>query len=202
MERWDSNKKEKVQLKPKETVTVKAVFVFLSGILLILVSFLFYLRFSGFSPMFDFYHPKVAVAAFNFKDYLSKETNESSGKTIFIKIDEAQLAETINLTNGFINLNNPVLKINTDGVTISGKTSGGIFGLNVDSVIFPKAQNGKLAFEVKEIKAAGVPAPTKIADPLMSALNMSLRNTVVPENLSITSVHCMVGYLLVEGTKK
>ncbi|MFA6963966.1 MAG: hypothetical protein WC227_04665 [Patescibacteria group bacterium] len=190
------------QLKPHESVTIKGVFVFLSFIFLIFLSFIFYLRFSGFSPMVEIYKLKKPVVNFNLADYLTGEANTSISKNFEIKINEEQLKETIKLGDRFIDLKKPDIKIKPEGVIITGKSSGGFFGINVEVLAIPEADAGKLKFKIKEIKAAGVVAPPRIADPLTSQINLALRDVAVPEGLTVTEVRTMTGYILVEGTKK
>jgi len=189
-------------LKPKETVTVKAVFFFLTFIFFIFLSFIFYLRFSGFSPMVEIYKLKKPVVDFNFNDYLTREADIASSGNFEIKINEDQLKEVLDLENNLLDLKNPDIRIEPEGIALTGKTSGGFLGLNVEIIILPTAADGRLKLLVKEIKAAGVPAPPRIADPLTSQINLALRSVVVPDTLNVKEIRCMTGYLLVEGSKK
>jgi len=200
----ENQKSDKIENKPKpkETVTVRAVFIFLIFIFLIFLSFLFYLRFSGFSPMVEFYKLKKPTISFNLADYLNSEANTSDSKKFEIKINEDQLKEAMKLSDSFIDLKKPDLKIKPEGVIITGKTSGGFLGINVEVLAVPKVEKGKINFDIKEVKAAGVVAPPRIADPLTGQISLALRDVVAPANLTVEEVRTMAGYILVEGSKK
>lgn len=201
MEKQKSDKIEK-QLKPKETVTVRAVFVFLIFIFSIFIAFLFYLRFSGFSPMVEIYKIKKPVTNFNLTDYLNREATANNSEKFEIKINEEQLKEAIKLEDRFMDLKNPDLKIKPEGVLVSGKSSGGFFGVNVEVLAVPSVDEGKIKFDIKEVTAAGVVAPSRIADPLTSRISLALREVTVPDGLIVEEVRTMAGYILVEGVKE
>lgn len=186
----------------KESVTLTGVFVFLGLIFLILVSFMVYLRFSNWSPFASFYQ-SAAVAPVSFLDqYNQQKSLAPTSKTADIKVTEDNLSQMINLSGSNFPLKNPSLKITPDGVDINGKTSNFFWGVSVDVILVPKVGGGKMIFNVKEIKAAGVVAPPKISDPLNSQISPLFNDAFSGLNqLKVDDVHCMVGYLLLTVEK-
>jgi hypothetical protein len=92
------------------------------------------------------------------------------------------------------------LKIKAEGIVISGKTANGFWGVPVDVLIMPISNAGKIIFNLKEIKAAGVVAPPKIADSLSPKINsLFYSNSFTDLNkLKVQSVRTLIGYVLIE----
>lgn len=199
-------KDELKNLEHKDSVSLTGVFVFLIIFFLLMASFLVYLRYSNISPLYDFYHKNVANN-FNLSEYFSASANtelnlSDSVKTADIKITEAQLSDTIGVTNETFPLKKATLKIDADGVKISGKTGNSIFGMKLDILLVPEVKDGKVTFSVKKIETLGVPAPAKVVDSLSPQIQSLFTNAIpASKDLRATGVRSMVGYLLVTVEK-
>lgn len=188
---------------PKSSVSLTAVFVFLFIILAIFVSFLFYLRFSNISPLADFFHRNSANLGQNLENYFKTETTIQSGPTVSMKITEAQISEAIGVDKSGFPLKSPSLSVRPEGVILTGKTSNYFWGIGIEAILTPKIVLGELQFDIKSIKAAGVQAPPQIADSLSPKLNDLFANLLPTDSgVTLSDVHPMVGYLLLEGKKQ
>jgi len=191
------------QIKPKETVSVGAVFFFLSFIFVIFASFLFYLRFSSFSPLTEYYAKIRAKDQIDLRTLFQNEIGKTGSRTkVEIKITDKDLATSLDLANSLYDLKKPEVFVKPEGIWLRGRSSDGFLGVKVEALIFPKVESGKVKYDIKEIKAAGVQAPPRIADSLKSRLAV-IFSTALPtdKNFQITSITPMEGYLFVEGEK-
>ncbi|MCX6809091.1 MAG: hypothetical protein NTW50_05520 [Candidatus Berkelbacteria bacterium] len=193
-----------VQEKPKETVTLLSVFAFLGFIFLLLGSFLFYLRFSGYSPLADYYAKMKAGEKVNIESMLATKIGKPvTGKKVEIQVSESELNSSLDLTTQITAIKKPVLKITANGIVLSGRTAAAFWGVSVSATIKPEVKNSMIKYEVTKIEAAGVQAPPKIADPLKSSLNLLLYNALpVEKNITVTEIRTMSGYLLIDGVAK
>lgn len=186
----------------KESISITTVFVIAGVLFATLVFAIIFFRYSSASPFYKYYI-KVPDKV-NFSGYLKeKSDNVASGSIVELQFTEAQLAEAICLDCSTFPLKNPTLKITADGILLNGKTSKGFWGINMNFVIVPKIVLGQINFEITEVKAAGVKAPAKLTDSLNPQIN-NLFSQVLPfsQEISLTEIKCMVGYLRLEGTKK
>ena len=188
---------------PKQTVTVRMVFVFLGGILAMFVLFLVYLRYSNFSPLADYYTKKEQSKIPTLSSYLTiKLDNHLAGETVTLKIVDTQLAEVIGISNPTFPLKKAKLSIDDAGVHITGKTSNSIFGLNVEVLLVPKAQNKKLIFLIQDIKAGGVTAPSKVAYSVTPLISSAFEKVLpVGYNLNVSAARTIPQYLVIDVEK-
>jgi len=195
--------KNELALAPKQTVTVRMVFIFLSVILAMFILFLFYLRYSNFSPLAGYYTKKEQSKIPTLSSYLTiKLGNHLSGETVQLKIIDTQLAEVVGISNPTFPLKKAKLSIDDTGVHVSGKTSNSIFGLNTEVLLEPRAQNGKLVFSIKEIKAGGVTAPSKIVYAISPLISSAFEKVMpVNYNLDVTAARTIPQYLVVDVEK-
>lgn len=192
------NKIDGVEI-PKESISLTAVLVFLGIVFALLLIMVFYLRFSSWSPLSGYYLKKK-LPDFSIADVFNREKTQSpSLKEVDLTITEEELAKSINITGSDFPLKKPSLKIKPEGIVISGKTSSGFWGVPVEVVFEPKVGGGMLLFNIKEIKAAGVVAPPKIADSLTPKMNSVFYNAFSGlDNLKITGARTLVGYMILE----
>ncbi len=184
----------------KEGITLTAVFIFLGSIFVLIVGMLFYLRFSSWSPLNGFYIKNIPKGV-SFADLFNGEKAKSGElKTIEIKISEEELSKTIGISRSDFPLKSPTLKIKSEGIIISGKTANGFWGVPVDVLFVPISNNGKILFNLKEIKAAGVVAPPKIADTLSPKMNSLFYSNSFSDldKLKVRDVRTLVGYMIIE----
>jgi len=183
--------------KPKQSVSIKGVIFFLAFLFLIFVSFLVYLRYSNFSPLAGIFHPELNWVS---KDApLTLQLKKDTGK-VELKIACPDLETVLGLYGDDFPLKNPSCSINTKGVSIKGKLSEKLWSLKVEALMMPRAEEGKLVFEIVSIKAMGVTVPGEIASRVSAPLKEGSKN-ILPEGISVTEVRPMVGYVLVEGEK-
>lgn len=202
------NNKEKltieapVMTRPKETISVTAVFVFLALLFLIFSSFIIYLRYSNFSPLANLYALKPDI---KLEDQLplSLQLKQSKNTNLELTITEREFCSLAGVYSDDFPLKNATCFIKPEGVTVSGKTSDKFWSPKLDILIRPKAENDKLVFEIKEAKIWGVSAPESLANPIFKDLNSRLLQ-VLPDsdNVKVSEVRSMVGYIRVEGEKK
>jgi hypothetical protein len=187
---------------PKESISLTAVLIFLGSIFLLLVIMLFYLRFSSWSPFSD-YFSKKKLPNYSLIDLFNKEkSNSPTLQTVEIKITEDDLSKSIGVSEGSFPLKKSSLKIKPEGIIISGKTSSGFWGVPVDVLFESKVGGGKLTFNLKEIKAAGVVAPPKISNtltPKMSSIFYQGFSSL--DKLKVKEARTLVGYMIVEVEK-
>jgi len=184
----------------KESITLTSVFIFLGFIFVLIVGMLFYLRFSSWSPFSGFYLKNISNGI-SFTDLFNKEKAISKmATTIEMKITEDDLSKMLGLSNSDFPLKKASLKIKPEGIIISGKTANGFWGVPVDVLFVPISNNGKILFNLKEIKAAGVVAPPKIADTLSPKMNSLFYSNSFSDldKLKVKDVRTLVGYMIIE----
>ena len=195
--------KNELDPEPKQTVTVRMVFVFLGVIFAMFVLFLVYLRYSNFSPLANYYTKKEQAKIPTLTNYLTiKLGNHLAGETVQLKIVDTQLADVVGVSNPTFPLKKAKLSIDDTGVHITGRTSNSIFGLNTDVLLEPRAQNKKLVFSIKEIKAGGVTAPQKVVYSISPLISDSF-SKVLPTNynLNVSAARTIPQYLVIDVEK-
>jgi len=193
-------KNKTIEDKHRESITLTQVFIFLGFLLVILISFVFYLKYSSFSPL---NLNKIKVDG-NI-DLGSKYLEEIKKPSVVLEmtISEAELGQIIKVNDPSFPLKKAELKIKPEGIIINGKTSNMPWGMKVDALVIPIVQDGKLNFEIKEIKTLGVIAPPKISDALNPKFSTLFENIIPQSNqVEITDVKTLLGKLFIEGKKK
>lgn len=118
-----------------------------------------------------------------------------------LSITESDLNQLINGTSNFP-LKNPKATIDENMIVISGKTGTSIFALTVDVGIVPRAENGKVVYDIKEIKAGGVPAPQQLSDTVSKSLSDFISSSMPSFNqITVGKVTLHSKYLDVTGKK-
>lgn len=185
----------------KRSISVAMVFGIVGVLFLTLCYAMFFFRYSELSPFYKYYLPKPPTETVT--GTLEKQISSSPGASIELKITENQIDDIICLTCDTFPLKKAELSIKPDGILVKGKTSNAFWGINVEANLKPKIENEKLAFDLTEIKAAGVAAPPKITDSVSPKLK-ELFNNILPANNAIVfrEAYSMVGYILIVGAKK
>lgn len=188
--------------KPKESISATAVFIFLALLFLIFSSFIVYLRFSNISPLAALYALKPDIKLEG-QSSLSTQLKQSQNTHLELIITEREFCSLAGIYSQEFPLKNPTCLIKPDGITISGKTSDKFYSPKLDILIIPKAENEKLVFEIEKAKVWGVSAPETLTKPVFDNLNSRL-GQVLPDsdNVKVTEVRSMVGYIRVEGERK
>jgi len=190
---------------PKQTISVKAVLLYMLFLFAIFVTFMIWFRYSNFSPLADYYQKGIAITKVNLRSLFSDKvsTNAIPGSKVEIKVTEQQLSDSASVTKPSFPLKKASLKIFPTGVQISGKMSDAIWDfMTVEVTLLPVVKDGVVTFEIKEIKAAGVQAPPKVTD-LIAPEITNIFSYALPKNkeLKITDVYLMQGFLRIEGEK-
>ena len=184
----------------KSSCSLLSIFAILIIIFLIICGGIFYLKYKDFS--FSISHSQSSNGTTVINKLQNQVSSLPSGQSAEVKISEADLNQIIQSDSAFP-LKKPTAKINTDKIVLSGKTSGGIFGISVDVGVVPEAKSGKLVLNIIEIKAAGVSAPKQIAEGVNSSLGQYLNNSLpLADNIDVTKVELSSGFLTITGTKK
>ena len=115
-----------------------------------------------------------------------------------IRINEDDINQLIG-QNIDLPLKEPKATINTDGITITGKSSDSIFSLRVTVILVPIVKDGKLDYEIKSIKTSGLEAPKMLKEKLNT---FKLSSPQGIQDIEVESVGLYNGFLEVVGKEK
>ncbi len=180
----------------KSSCSVLALVLVLASVLLTIVLGLLYLKFHksfvvDLAPNMD--------KNMTLLEKLNKQIDDQSGEELItITITENDINKLLTSYSDFP-LKDPSATIKAGGLILKGKTGF----LNIETLIMPKAEKGKLIYEIKDIKAAGVPAPQKVADPLKGQLSNFISSRM-PNNkqVYIENVVTSAGAIQAVGKKR
>lgn len=193
MEKKNNKSPDLVQVtRPQESISLKAVLIFLLFIFAILVSFLFYLRYSGYSPFADRYRANSLN--------INTQSAWPAKNRLELTVLQADLAKAIGVEKESFPLKDASLEIKPEGIIVSGKIKPHFWSLRIDVVLLPVVKEGKLNFEIKEIKAMGVSVPKKIADAISGNL-LSILSAYAPTTMKISEARLLVGRIILELEK-
>lgn len=187
-------KDEKDNPIPKSSCALWFIFLLLFVILLALIGLLFYLKTKDLS---------FSKSKTNTNTNTSIQLDSSQGEDVTLKITEAQLQSAIKADDANFPIKKVTVKITTDKINISGKTSNNFWGLNVEVSLVPKVENGKVKFDITEIKSAGMKAPNSISDVVNNNLGQYLDGLSSSiGDVEVSAVELSSGYLTVTGRQK
>lgn len=197
----ETSQKLKIEDKDEEEVVKKSscslgtIFCLLLLVLIISIGILLYLKYKDFSL------PKINSNTTSSSVKIDDLKGKQSGEAVKITLTEADLNKAIAESQNFP-LKKPSLRIKTDKIILSGRTSNSILGLSVEVWIIPFIENGQVKFKISDIKASGVTAPKKIADSLNNSLSGYLNNLIPVNNgVTVTEIKLYEGYLELIGRK-
>lgn len=176
------------------------VFSIIIGIFLILVLILFYFRyFQGFR-----FH-KATVnedRIITISEKLQNQINSQKGEEeIKITVTEEDMNDTLTSNKETLGLKDTKAEIIPDKIIITGKTDN-LLNLAVEISIIPRIENGNIIFEVKEMKAGGLPAPNKLVESITPGLNDVLSSLKPdPYQVKIEKIQLLDKYLEISGKK-
>lgn len=136
---------------------------------------------------------------------LQKQLSDQAGeKEVTLTIKEADLESAINADSAEFPLKNASVKITSDKIILSGRTSNSPFSFKLDVGIIPVVSNGSVMFTITEIKTAGVAAPKVITDKVNNELKSYLENSssVLSKDIDVKSVKLNSGFLTATGQRK
>lgn len=135
------------------------------------------------------------------KSLMSEVSDSKNGEVLSIKIAETDLSELLKFSDSNFPVKNPSLKIQSDKIVLSGKSGSSILAMNVEIGLVPKAKDGKLIFEISEMKTAGVPTPQKITESVSKSLEPYLTIDSLSD-IDITDVKLNESEFVITGIKK
>jgi len=182
--------------KPKSSCSILAIVIFLSVILLIFAGALTYIKFKNYKLIV----PRGDSSTLDLRSKIEKQIDDQSAdQTITITINESDINSAFSSYPSFP-LKNPAVKISKSDMTVFGK-----YGfIKIDVLVVPKVANGKIDYEITEIKAAGVAAPKKISDSVSSEIRSFMLSTMptTTKRVYIDKVELQPGIIQATGHKK
>jgi len=143
------------------------------------------------------------ISSSSLEENISKQLDDQKGEsTISISITEEDLFSVLNANSEGFPLKNPSVKITSDKIILSGKTSDSPLSFKHDIGMVPHVENNKVVFDIKEIKTAGVSAPKVVTDKVNKSLSDYLNQVNLNDDIKITDVKLYQGYLIATGERK
>lgn len=190
-------KYEKVPSTSKKGCSVWLIALILVLIFVLLLGGIFYLKYKSNINLKNLSFQKVSL-----DDSFKKQLDDQKGeKTVQIRLTDADLNKLLNLESSDFPLKNPSVKITPEKIILSGKTSNSPLSLGVAVGIVPKVNNGKIDFDIQEIKTGGVTAPKVVTDSVNSKLSSYLKQFSLKEDVKVTDVKLYDGYLIASGER-
>ncbi len=186
----------------KRSISVATVFVIVGLLFSVLVFAMYFFRYNEASPFYSYYYkPSVTTTLGN--SVRTGINKTASGKPIELNLTEAQISQAICISCDSFPLKKGALTVRPEGIIISGRTTTAFWGVNLETTLTPKVDNGKLVFNLTDFKAAGVSAPPKITQTYSSKIKDLFAN-VIPssQSINVTEVHSLIGSIEIVGTKK
>lgn len=177
----------------KSSCSLWSIFIVLFAIFILFLLLVVYLK---TKDIFNFNYKGISQSnSQNINNKFTEISSKTSGETVSITITEADLNSAI-ISQKDLPLKKPKIKIYSDKLLISGKTSDNILSLSVDVYVVPKITDGKIDFTISEIKTGGVIAPKKISDQINSNLSGYLSGMLpAASDLNVTDLKLYNGYL-------
>lgn len=178
---------------PKSSCALWSIFLVLFVLLAAIVGSLLYLKIHKFSLN----APEVNL------NINSAQQAPISGENVTVKLTEEQIQDALNANDANFPLKKATIKVNTDKVVLSGKTSNNFWGVSVEVGLVPKVESGKVKFDITEIKSAGLTAPKSISDTVNQNLGQYLDGlSALAGSIEVSQVELNPGYVIIEGRQK
>ena len=179
---------------PKSSCALWSIFLFLILFLALIIGSLFCLKTKNFSF-------KTSKTNQNVNSIVVPPT--PIGEEVTLRLTEDQIQKAINADDVNFPIKKSTVKVNTDKIILSGKTSNSFWGINVEVGIVPKVEEGKVVFNITEIKSAGVIAPKSISDLINNNLGQYLDGlSSSVGNIEVSAVTLNTGFMTVMGKQK
>lgn len=181
----------------KKPHSILSVIIVLIIIFLVLLSGVIFLRYKSGVNLNDLSTKKISL-----DDNLKKQMDNQRGeKTIQIRLTEDDINKLLGTDAPDFPLKNPTVKITPEKIILSGKTGSSPLSLKVAVGIVPRVDNGKVTFDIKEIKTAGVSAPKVVIDSVNSKLKNYLKQYSPGDDIKVTDLKLYDGYLIITGER-
>lgn len=192
MKRYDEKSEEKTS-RPLLWVVVALLIIFI-----LMLAGAFYLKSKIKMPSFP-----SRSSSLSLDENISKQLEDQIGESIVsIRISEDELSSILNANSEEFPLKKASVKITPEKIILSGKTSNSSLSFKVDVGIVPKVSEGKVVFEIKEIKTGGVSAPKVVTDEVNKNLSSYLSQFNLNDDVQVTEVKLYQDYLIATGERK
>lgn len=176
-------------LRLKSSCSVFSVLVILFALLAIAVSLVVFA--SGGSKIKAIHLPFALKMPGLIKEKPFEQSFSSvvDGNRVTFKLTESDVAQLIGVKKQSFPLKDATLKIASDKLIISGKTSNSILSVRVDCWMMPQLEGDKITFKLLDVRAGKVAAPKYLADTMQTRLKMSIaapsQNGVVMKDIKL-----------------
>ncbi|MFA5926661.1 MAG: hypothetical protein WCT32_01755 [Patescibacteria group bacterium] len=144
-----------------------------------------------------------AISVIGQKPNSDIETKQLDSNIIMITVNEAALGRVFQIDEPSFPLKRASLKVNQESIVISGRSSESIFSLKLYVGIRPTVVDGRMNFEIAEIKAGNIAAPPKIIDALRPTIEKNTKEylPLVGSDIVVDSIRLFDGYMEIQGHK-
>lgn len=169
MEKNLSEKQKPSSQFQRSSLSVRAVVILLVTILLLGSAGVVMLKYASFSQV----HLSVAKKSSALNDVNKKIASANNNGQSLVTLTEEEV-NTIIAENKEFPLRNAKIKIYSDRMTVVGKIGSKYLPVSTEVGVVPKAENGKIKYDIVSIKTGGIEAPQKIRDAVNSELGSNL----------------------------
>ena len=177
--------------------SVWPVIIALFIIFILLLSGVVFLRYGSGVNLKSFDFKKVSIND-NLKNQIDNQKGE---KVVQIRLTEDDVNKLLNTDAPDFPLKSPSVKITPEKIILLGKTGNSPLAFKVEVGIIPQVLDGKVNFDIKEIKTAGVSAPKVVTDKVNKELSSYLKQYSPSEDVKISEVKLYDGYLTLTGER-
>lgn len=193
MKKYDSKSADK----SRKNRSILPVIITLCVIFVVLLGGVFYLRFKN-----NFHFKNISISKISLDDSLKRQLESQKGeKQVQIRLTDNDLSKILNTNTADFPLKNSAVKINSSEIILTGKTGNSPLSFKVEVGIIPRVNNGKIDFDIREIKTAGVSAPKLVTDRVNTQLTSYLKQMVLQDDITVTDVKMYDGYLIATGER-
>lgn len=181
----------------KKPHSILSVIIVLIIIFLILLAGVVFLRYKSGINLNGLSIKKISL-----DDNLKKQLDDQKGeKIVQFRLTEDDINKLLGTDAPDFPLKNPTVKITPEKIILSGKTGSSPLSLKVAVGIVPRVDNGKVTFDIKEIKTAGVSAPKVVTDSINSKLKNYLKQYSPGDDIKVLDLKLYDGYLVITGER-
>lgn len=195
--------KEIDKTKKKNCCSLPIIIIFLIIIFLGIIFLLFYIKNytkSGINHIVDSRRQSQMTL---FEDFTKKTEAINPGETVKIDFSEVEIANYLGIADPDFPLKRARLKVEDNGIIVTGKTNDSMFSLPINTVIRPKIEQQKLIFVLDELATGSISVPGSVRESVNNYLIMLMKTRELYDpNLEIISASTSKGKLTLEINKK
>lgn len=151
------------------SLSVRTVIIVLSLVLVIGLAGIVMLKYAHFSEIRLSSSKKTTLI----DDFNRKIENANLNNQSPVIISEAE-ANTIISENKEFPLRNPKLKVFSDKIVVTGKTGSKFLPISTEIEVVPRAESGKIKYDITAIRTGGIEAPKTVKDFINAELGNNL----------------------------